>query len=136
MSNPFDKPSDGTKISDQVGRLLILTPTELREKFSSAHGETDVVVADMVVVDESNPTESQEFRGCLVFQKVLCAQLRPNIGTGRPVLGRLEIRKAVAGSGKKDAYVLKEASADEVKTALVYWETKIKNPFAAAAAEG
>jgi hypothetical protein len=102
MSDQFDTPATGAKITEFDGALLLLTPTEHREGISTAFGDADAVVADLVVLD--GPHAGQAHPGILVFQKALQGQLRPKVGTGRMVLGRLG--RGIAKPGQSAPWIL------------------------------
>lgn len=127
--NPFATPSSGGKITDYEGKLLIVTPVEFREGIPTSIGNADVVVANLVVVDEKKPTESEEVPGVFIFQKVLVGNLRPLIDTRQPMLGRLA-KRAATKAGMSPAWVLDPATAAETSVAMKYWEAAKANPFA------
>ena len=130
-ANPFKlrDPSSGAKITDYEGSLLIVTPMEYRDTFRTSIGETDVVIADFVIVNEEDPPQSEEYTGSIIFQKVLKGQLRSLAGTGESVLGRLG-KRASKTPGKNDAYALIPATDDEHAAAAKYLEAIDHNPFA------
>jgi hypothetical protein len=127
-ANPFRTASTGGILKDYIDELLIVTPTEYKEEFNTSIGDTDVIIADVVVVNTKNPKESEELTGVIIFWKKMVADLRPQIQGGQPTLGRLTTQPSKA-KGKSDAYVLGEYNEADLKAASAYWETKTVNPF-------
>lgn len=115
----FDSPSTGGRITDYEGCLLLCTPTEQREDISTAFGPADAVVTDVVVLDGEH-ANTREI-GMLVFQKALQGQLRPKIGTGRMVLGRLG--RGQAKAGQSAPWVLHEPTEDDKGRARAYLDS-------------
>lgn len=108
----FDSPASGIKITEFEGMLLLCSPTEQRENINTTFGAADAVVTDLTVLDGKD--EGQQHSGVLVFQKQLQGQLRPKIGTGRMVLGRLG--RGVAKAGQSAPWVLQDPTdADKAK---------------------
>lgn len=105
----FDSPASGAKITDFDGELLLLSPTEHREGIVTAFGPADAVVTELAVLDGKHTGEKHS--GVLVFQKALQGQLRPKVGTGRMVLGRLG--RGVAKAGQSAPWVLLDPNDDD-----------------------
>ena len=118
----FDSPSTGAKITEYEGQLLLCTPTDHREAIATAFGPADAVVTDLVVLD--GPHAPQREAGVLVFQKALQGQLRPKIGTGRMVLGRLG--RGQAKAGQSAPWVLTEPTDDDKAMARAYLDGTTK----------
>jgi hypothetical protein len=116
MTDLFDAPATGAKITTFEGRLLLITPTEHREGIVTAFGPADAVVADVVILD--GPTPGQQEYGVLVFQKALQGQLRPKIGTGRMVLGRLG--RGIAKAGQSAPWILSEPTEADKQAARAH----------------
>lgn len=95
MADQFDSPASGAKITDYNGMLLLLTPTAFLEKVPTQYGPSDCVEAEMAVLDGAKAGEAHS--AVRIFQKALMGQLRPKIGSGRMVLGRLGTGQAKAG---------------------------------------
>jgi hypothetical protein len=127
-ANPFRTASTGGILKDYVGELLIVTPTEYKEDFNTSIGDTDVIIADVVIVDTKSPKDSEELTGVIIFWKKMVADLRPQIDSGQPTLGRLTTQPSKA-KGKSDAFILGEFTEADLKAAMAYWETKTVNPF-------
>jgi len=127
-ANPFRTASTGGILKDYIDELLIVTLTEYKEEFNTSIGDTDVIIADVVVVNTKNPKESEELTGVIIFWKKMVADLRPQIQGGQPTLGRLTTQPSKA-KGKSDAYVLGEYSEADLQAAMKYWESKTVNPF-------
>jgi hypothetical protein len=123
-SDPFTDPSGGQKITDYLGRLLLITPLELVEAIQTSVGTSDAVRADVVVLDGDDAPD--ELSGMLVFQKVLLAELKPRIGKSM-LLGVLKTRPTTK-KGQSDPYVLEIATDDQKEVARMYLAGK--DPFA------
>lgn len=124
MSDTFDSPSSGARITDFEGSLLLVKPTALEEEISTTYGPADAIVADVVVLDgkEANP---EPYTDVYIFQKALRGQLKAKVGTGRYVLGRLG--KGTAKSGQSAPWLLQDPTDGDKETARVYLKT-IENP--------
>lgn len=125
MSDQFDAPASGAKITDYDGQLLLVRPTEHREAIQTAYGPADAVVADVTPLDGDDA--GIESSGILVFQKALQGQLRPKIGTGRFVLGRLG--RGVAKPGQSAPWVLGEPTEADKQKAREHLNRKDTPPF-------
>jgi len=113
MSDMFDSPSTGVKITEFDGQLLLMEPTAERKDIMTAFGSADAIESNLVVIDGKDAGSTHS--GVLVFQKALQGQLRPKIGTGRQVLGRLG--RGVAKPGQSAPWVLTEPTeADKTAT--------------------
>lgn len=128
----FAKPSeapgggDGWKLADEanIGRLLIFTP--LRKQTTvvtrgKKSEDTEVIVADVVVVNEKKPEKSELHEEVFVFPRWIQGALRGYIGE-RKVLGRLDT-DAEKSQGDRPAWVLEDASNADVKIAEAYLKT-------------
>jgi hypothetical protein len=113
MSDMFDSPSTGVKITEFEGSLLLLTPTSEQKDINTAFGAADAIETKVVVLDGNDA--GQEHQGVLIFQKALQGQLRPKIGTGRMVLGRLG--RGTAKPGQSAPWVLAEPTEQDKQTA-------------------
>lgn len=91
----FDSPASGAKITDFEGMLLLCTPTSFIEGILTTFGPADAVETGVDVLDGAKAGESHA--AVRLFQKALIGQLRPKVGTGRMVLGRLGRGQAKAG---------------------------------------
>lgn len=94
MSDMFDAPSSGAKITDYDGQLLLMKANREQNGIVTAFGPADAIDVDLIVLDGK---DTGEYPGVLVFQKALQGQLRAKVGTGRYVLGRLGRGQAKAG---------------------------------------
>jgi len=104
VSDMFDSPASGAKITTFEGMLLLLSPTEYREGIATSFGPADAVVTEVAVLDGDYVGEKHA--GVMVFQKALMGQLRPKVGTGRMVLGRLG--RGVAKTGQSAPWILQD----------------------------
>lgn len=116
MTDQFDSPSTGAKITEFEGNLLLVEPTEHREGINTAFGAADAVVANVTILD--GPRAGQDEFGVLIFQKALQGQLRPKIGTGRYVLGRLG--RGTAKPGQSAPWILAEPTEADKNTARAH----------------
>jgi len=135
MTDPFSQPvatSSGSdaKISDFVGRLLLLTPTEYVAEVTTVNGIKDAVRTSVVVLDggQGVPAAPQEHNDMLVFQGRLISKLKGKVNSGK-VLGRL-VRQA-ATPGQQAPYDLLEFTPDDAAVARRYLETAPVAPVAA-----
>lgn len=111
----FDDPNAGDKITweDQTGRLMLIYPLEKVEGIPTDYGDADAIRANVTILD--GPNAPEELRGCLVFPRVLQGQLRNNVGTGRPVVGRLT--QGQKKKGQSPPWQLTAATDAEKQTA-------------------
>jgi hypothetical protein len=135
-ANPFSTPSSGGRLTEYMGRLIIVTPREYRDSFQTSIGETEVIFADVVVLDEKDPVKkSEELTNLVIFGKVLVPELRRILEDERPpALGRLGKRKSKT-AGKNDAHALIAAEPGEIAIAMKYWESRTANPFSSVASD-
>lgn len=100
----FDSPASGVKITTFENELLLVTPKEFREQQPTSFGPADFIEADITVLDGQH--KGEQHSAVRMFQKQLIGQLRPKVGTGRMVLGRLG--KGVAKAGQSAPWVLSD----------------------------
>lgn len=120
MSDAFDSPSSGARITDFEGALLLVKPTSKEEAISTAFGPADAIVADVVVLDGKDAA-AEPYTDVYIFQKALQGQLKAKVGTGRFVLGRLG--RGTAKAGQSAPWLLQDPTEDDKKTARVYLQT-------------
>jgi hypothetical protein len=106
MTMPSQPGSGGDKFDlknrgDQFfGKLLLIYPTALKTDFDGGeYGKTDVVVADVIILDLINLQTGQpeEFRDAFLFSRGLVNNTRGYIGGS--VLGRLARKQFAKGIG-------------------------------------
>jgi hypothetical protein len=116
-SDVFDNPGTTTALDlkELNGRLLLLKPTRVEIGVSTTLGPKDVTVADVHTLDGPSP---EVFGEAFVWPKVLQAQLRSTVGTGRYVLGRLG--QGVAKPGQSAPWVLSDPTDAERESARKY----------------
>lgn len=112
----FDSPASGAKITNFEGCLLLLQPTEYRENIGTSFGPADAVVTQVAVLDGQDA--GQEHSGVLIFQKALMGQLRPKVGSGRYVLGRLG--RGIAKAGQSAPWMLLDPSDADKEAARAH----------------
>lgn len=118
QADPFGTAPDVSnypKMDQLRGCLLLITPTRLETGLLSSFSKPgnpqyqDRITANVVVLDNlpvrlasGQPFEVNEFTAMYFSQSRLVAQLSPNVGTGRAILGRLDTyrpgEKAEAGN--------------------------------------
>lgn len=102
-------------VEDNLGKLMLITPTAFTEKVETKFGEADAVTADAVILDADGAPK--EVNGVMIFQKVMIGQLRSQIGK-QPVLGRLVKQKSQKGH---PAWALdSDVTEADVDAALAY----------------
>ncbi len=125
MTDLFDAPATGAKITTFENCLLLLTPTGTQDGINTAYGAADATVVDLAVLD--GPHAGEQHSGVLVFQKALQGQLRPKVGTGRMVLGRLG--RGVAKPGQSAPWVLGEPTEQDKQAARNHLAKTVQPPF-------
>lgn len=125
MTDLFDAPATGAKITTFDGSLLLITPTAVQEGIATAFGPADATVVDLVVLD--GPHAGEQHSGVLVFQKALQGQLRPKVGTGRMVLGRLG--RGTAKPGQSAPWILGDPTEQDKQAARAYLARTQQAPF-------
>jgi hypothetical protein len=129
-TNPFGTSmSSGDRLKDYVGRLMIVTPTEFIEDFQTSIGETDVIIADVVIIDEKNPPKSKELTSTVIFGRALVPYLKRKLEKNEQALGRFEQREP-ASKGKSGAYALAAPTGEEIALGVQYLDSIRANPFA------
>jgi hypothetical protein len=125
----FGKPSEAkgggegfrVESDENLGKLLLITPLRTKDVAGFEGKEVEVVVADVVVIDEKKPAKSEEHDEVFFFGGWTKGAIRGYIGERR-VLGRLAQDKS-KGRGKNAAWVLEDATAEDVEAAKAYLAT-------------
>ncbi len=118
FGDPFGQPAgpgSGEKITDMLGSLLLVKPTEYIEEMSTTSGDTDAVRADIAILDNTEePGHIAE--GVLIFQQALKRDLRKIMDSPQPyLLGRLDLGRA---KGNKSApYIFVKFTEEEAALA-------------------
>lgn len=118
FGDPFGQPAgpgSGEKITDMLGSLLLVKPTEYIEEMSTTSGDTDAVRADIAILDNTEePGHIAE--GVLIFQQALKRDLRKIMDSPQPyLLGRLDRGRA---KGNKSApYIFVKFTEEEAALA-------------------
>jgi len=118
-TDPFSNPSaGGVKVTDFKGGLLLLTPTEYREDITTAYGEKDAVVVDLVALDGTESGEPEAHESVMLFQGVLIGQTKGKVNKGM-VLGRLGQRPP-SKPGQNPAWALDDPNDADKQVARDY----------------
>jgi hypothetical protein len=127
-SDQFDNPGTATAIDlDELnGRLLLIKPSRVEVGISTVLGNKDATVCDVHVLDGTDP--GQLFGEAFIWPKVLQAQLRSTVGSGRYCLGRLG--QGVAKPGQNPPWKLADPSEDDKKVARKYLAELATPPIA------
>ena len=124
VGDPFATPvgiGDGERITDFVGRLLLVKPTEYIKEMNTSQGKTDAVRVDMAVLDD--PDEPGKIViGVLLFQQALKREAKNIMDGPLPyLLGRLD--KGKTGGGNT-LYTFQPASEDDIALARQFISVK------------
>lgn len=117
LDEGFDAPdntSEYFKPADHKGALLLVQPREVGT-VDYGKGPQKCVVADLVVIDESDPADSVVWKKQSVSNQVLMSSIEDKLGKKLPV--RLEQRTGKSGN---DFYVYEPASAAEIELVKAY----------------
>ena len=120
----FDGPGSTTaiKFSDHEGRLALIWARAERQH--TYDGETkDVIQGDVVILDPPG-SDPIEYKNTMIFPRVMQGQVRGNIGTGKPNLGR--IGKGEAKPRQTQPWILNDPNEQDKKMAVAY----LQNPNA------
>lgn len=123
--DPFDDPGSlsAIKVADHEGQLLLVWPQAL-QRTERLDGEGDVVLADVVVIDY--PGGAIEYKSTIIFPKMIIGQVRRNIGTGRPNLGR--VGKGEAKKGQSQPWILLVPTEADKRAARAYLDNPAARP--------
>jgi hypothetical protein len=126
FAKPSDAPAggDGWKLEDDdnVGKLFLISPLRTHTVNTKEYGDSEVVVADIIELNEKKIEKSVEHADSYIFGGWTKGAVRGFIGERR-VLGRLDKDKSKGRGGKNSyAWVLEDADADDVKVAKAYLE--------------
>lgn len=130
VGDPFAAPAgvgDGSRITEFVGRLLLVKPTEVIDEMNTAQGKArDVVRADIAVLDDPE-TPGQIVEGVLLFQQALKREAKKIYEGPLPyLLGRLS--KGKTGGGNT-LYTFQEANEADVTLARQFIAAHKSNPL-------
>lgn len=125
IGDPFADPAgvgDGSRITEFVGRLLLVKPTEVIEEMNTSQGKArDVVRADVAVLDDAEEP-GRIVEGVLLFQQALKREAKKIYEGPLPYLiGRLD--KGKTGGGNT-LYTFQAASEEEKNIARQFLEVK------------
>lgn len=130
----FDGPgsTSSIKFSDHEGQLaLIWARTEKQHTYD---GETkDVIQGDVVILNPPNGGPI-EYKNTMIFPRVMQGQIRGNIGTNKPNLGR--IGKGEAKPRQTAPWVLLDPNEEDKKMAVAYLQKPNATPAPATAGSG
>ncbi len=108
------EPSSGIQWADHKGALLLLDVHAEEREILTAFGAADAVRATITVLDGEHVGDT--YADCLIFPKLLAAQLRSRIG--QKVLGRLG--QGQAKTAQSPPWLLAEATDADVGIARTY----------------
>lgn len=120
---PSEAPAGGEswRMEDEsnIGKLLLISPLRVKNDAVGFENQiSEVIVADVVVIDEKKPERSEEHEGVWVWGGWTKGALRGFVGE-KKVLARLEQDKS-KGRGKNAAWVLEDASKKDADLARAY----------------
>ena len=124
-SDPFASPTGGgdmEAITAEVGNAVLVRPMEYIPTMNTAHGVTDAVRADWIVL--TGPNQGKTVNGSLIFGKVLKSELTRIMGTPKPMMVAV-IGRGEAKGGKSAPYLF--APADDATKALAAQAAKAHN---------
>lgn len=112
--DPFSLPSGGgsdVKLTDYVGELVLVKPTEFLPDFGTAYGPTDTIRCDASFLTGERQGETEE--DILVFQRPLVRALKKVLEGANPfLLGRLG--KGNAKPGQSAPYIFEIPDEDDI----------------------
>lgn len=114
--SPFAAPATaaGIDLTELNGALLLITVASVETGIQTVHGPAEAIRCGVAVLD--GPQAGTEHRDTLLFPKVLCAQLRPNVGA--KVLARLG--QGLAKPGQSPPWMLSEATPADTEVGLAW----------------
>lgn len=115
----FSQPASGSKFrpADYQGKLLLVWPTEHRTGIKTDYGDSDAIAARVVVLDGDNGYEEHD--NVLFFQAALIGTLKPSVGNGKPVLGRLG--RGTSKPGQSAPFILTPFTEEDAQAARAYF---------------
>jgi hypothetical protein len=118
IGDPFAAPigiGDGERITDFIGNLLLIKPTEYIREMNTSQGKSDAVRVDLSVLDDE--TEPGKIVvGVLLFQQALKREAKATLEGDLPyLLGRLNKGKTGGGNTLYTFLVPTEEDADEAR---------------------
>jgi len=125
-TDPWSTPSESATtdyldIKDQVGKLLLITPTKYMEhQKTKFNDDADVVVANIAILDEKDPEKSEEHTDVWLLQGRLIRATKGKVGNGM-VLGRLIQEATEKGN---PAYDLSDPTDEDKVAARKFYATK------------
>lgn len=118
--DPFSLPSGGgseVKITEFVGELMLVKPTEFLPGFATSFGETDTIRADVTFLTGERQGETEE--EMLIFQRPLVRALKKvHEGANPYLLGRLG--KGTARQGQSAPYIFEVPEQEDITLAQQY----------------
>jgi hypothetical protein len=114
FADPGAPGGDKLPLADLNGRLIMIEVHEALTGVATSFGVSDPVRCDVHVLD--GDAKGEVYSDSLIFPKVLCGQLRSQVG-GK-VLGRLG--QGVAKPGQSAPWVINAATDDEKVTGRKY----------------
>ncbi len=137
--DPFVAPAEGGTMKSLRGKLLLVFPLEIgkaKSKFPTKDGSgfVDSVTSKVVVLDDAdNP--GRVIARMKILSGSMFGQIAPYVGTGKPILGRLDTSEFDMGEGwVLVTDTLTDSDLDSARTWIAeHPEKKPEDPFAKAA---
>jgi hypothetical protein len=117
-SDLYDNPASAAALdlTELNGRLLLIEPLRVETGVKTTLGDRDVTVVNLHELD--GPDAGEVHDEAFVWPRVLQIQLRPKVGSGRYVLGRLG--QGVAKPGQNAPWKLFDATDADKEAADTY----------------
>jgi hypothetical protein len=122
LSAPGSGSSAQFIMADHTDALLLVTPRGIREE-TTTYGTSEVVEADIVVLNQSDPASSDEYPGAWIFAKVVIGQLRGPLEKKSRVVGTLIQDQASQKKGQSAPYRLTAPSEADIDVAKRYLDS-------------
>lgn len=119
FEDSFSQPASPSKFrpADYQGHLLLVWPTEYRTGIKTDYGDSDAIAARVVVLDGTAGVEEHD--NVLFFQAALIGTLKPSVGNGKPVLGRLG--RGTSKPGQSAPFILTPFTEADAQIARDYF---------------
>lgn len=122
-SHGLGAPGTGGQFSAEaeLGRLILITPTEIEKDIVTSNGTADATRASLVILDgKGSPKVIDD---ALIFQKVVQGQLREAITNRSRVVGRLFLDQSAKKAGQNAPYKLAAPTEADIALATGYLDS-------------